>query len=589
MKIDRRSFLQSISGLAAFLTSHLYKLRTLGQADTVTPSPGTRGQTYFVDAAGSDRNSGSSALEPWRTFSRINSRTFGPGDSILLRRGCVWHEELKINGTGEPGGFLTLSAYGEGNRPKIQLDRRPADWCIRLQNASYLRVSSIEVCDGGAGIVLFYDHSYNNRSVYLDDIVAHDFMGLPGAGKNGRVTWSYGIGVTGVEDTPNDQTRVLTDLRITNTEVYNTGAGIALDWANHFCVDGTLALHNKFGEVFMEHLNLHDNTVDPIAFASLYLTSVTGCTIQNSNIRRGAKFAPTGTSALQVNYTRNVVLKNIAISDTLFNACPDNSALDLECDNENVIIENCTFTNNAGPAIEILATPNNPDPYSRNITIRNNTFVGNNWARKLGPYQIVVPDWQHGNTPSGIICNNRYQNAPKTRFFGGDGNITRLDVSQNTNIGPAEVEAVLRSWNFGRGRDLEKWEARADIKDLSIKSGALQGAIFGPDPGIVSPDGLGLPIGAETSIRITLRNGTVGAFGQVYFLTDADGTWNETKHRDFWLYASGTGYHTYDLDMSNVPSWSGVLRRLRVDPEQNATEGNFSIRQIEIVQSRSTK
>lgn len=28
------------------------------------------------------------------------------------------------------------------------------------------------------GIVLFYDHSYHNRSVYLHDITAHDFGGI---------------------------------------------------------------------------------------------------------------------------------------------------------------------------------------------------------------------------------------------------------------------------------------------------------------------------------------------------------------------------------------------------------------------------
>jgi hypothetical protein len=267
------------------------------------------GTTYYVDTAGSNQNSGTSVSESWENFENVNAKTFAPGDSILLRRGCVWHEELKINGAGTPERFITLATYGAGNRPKIQRDGKPSDRCMQLHNSAYIKVSSIEVSNGGAGIVVFYDRSYHNRSVYFDDIVAHDFRGLPNDGQSYRVTWSYGIGVTGVEDKPNNQTRVLSDLRITNTEVYNTGAGIALDWGNHFCADGSLALNNKFGDVYMEHLNLHDNTVAPVSFASLFLTSVTGCTIRNSTIDKGCKYAATGTSALQIMYSKNVTVE----------------------------------------------------------------------------------------------------------------------------------------------------------------------------------------------------------------------------------------------------------------------------------------
>jgi Right handed beta helix region len=424
---SRRSFLKNVLGLAACLSLPFRWLRALPLAGT----------TYYIDTAGDNQNSGTSAAEAWKDFTNVNKKTFQPGDSVLLKRGCIWNQErLTLNGSGSLGRFIVVGSYGTGNRPKIQQSGNQSDRCMRLNNPSFVKVSGIEVCSGGVGILLYYDRSYNNRCVYLDDIVAHDFQstGVAREDPHDRVSWAYGIGVTGVDNPANDQDRVLSDFRITNTEVYNTGAGIALDWANHHTIDGKMALRNKFGDVYMENLRLHDNTVEGIAFVSLFLTSVTNCTIKNSVINKGARFAPTGSSAVQVMYSKGVILENVTISNTLHNECPDNSALDFECDNEDAVVDGCTFENNAGPAIEFLATPDNPNPYTRNFAIRNCTFINNNWAKKLSNSQIVVPDWDKGNTPSGRIYNNRYQNAPGTTFFGGSGNTSQIRLTGNKEI-----------------------------------------------------------------------------------------------------------------------------------------------------------
>jgi hypothetical protein len=334
----------------------------------------------------------------------------------------------------------------------------------------------------------------------------------------------------------------------------------------------------------MEHLNLHDNTVDPQSFASLFLTSVTGCTIRNSTIDKGCKYAVTGTSALQIMYSKNVTLQNVTIKNTPFNPCPDNTAVDFECRNENILIEGCSFENNAGPAIEILATPNNVDPYTRNFIIRNSIFIGNNWARKLGNYQISVPDWQRGNCPTGKISDNKYSNAPNTHFFGGEGNTTQIKLSGNTNIGKSESGATpIRSWKFDTEGDLQGWRIEKGISKLQVSSGRLEGTINGVDPSMLSPEGLGIPISAKTFVRIVMKNATKGASAQIYFTTDADLIWSEGKHRDFWLYSEEAGYKTYDLDMSSVAGWTGLLKMLRVDPEEGVSKGTFSIDRIEIL------
>ena len=78
------------------------------------------GGNYYVDSrSGSDSNAGTDASAPWRTLNPVNSRTFGPGDTIHLARGSEWAGSLTVNGSGAEGRPLTVTAYGDGERPII--------------------------------------------------------------------------------------------------------------------------------------------------------------------------------------------------------------------------------------------------------------------------------------------------------------------------------------------------------------------------------------------------------------------------------------------------------------------------------------
>ena len=238
---------------------------------------------------------------------RVAKEFLRPGDRVLLKCGGVWNEELTIAGQGAPDAFIEISSYGTGDRPVIRRNGHIGDRCVRLNNPSYLRLGNLEVCNGGAGIVLFYDHSYHNRSVYLHDITAHDFGGIYRASGESscneewkayrspdRVGFSLGICVTGNDSTPMNGERVLSDFRISDCEVYRTGGGIGLDWCDHVCCDGAIAGKNKFGDVLWERLYLHDNDIPDVSLTSLFLQCVTGAVLRDSVIDKGAGGAPWG-------------------------------------------------------------------------------------------------------------------------------------------------------------------------------------------------------------------------------------------------------------------------------------------------------
>src|SRR5215472_5229507 len=74
--------------------------------------------TYYVDSvAGSDTNSGTSVMAPWRTVAKVNSAKFVPGDHILFKRGSRWRELLSPDSSGEAGNPVVIDAYGTGAAP----------------------------------------------------------------------------------------------------------------------------------------------------------------------------------------------------------------------------------------------------------------------------------------------------------------------------------------------------------------------------------------------------------------------------------------------------------------------------------------
>jgi hypothetical protein len=84
----------------------------------VIPSNAT---TYYVAAAGSDSNSGTSPSAPWQTIVKVNSATFSPGDSVLFNRGDVWYgTALTFPSSGSSGSPITIGAYGTGPNPILK-------------------------------------------------------------------------------------------------------------------------------------------------------------------------------------------------------------------------------------------------------------------------------------------------------------------------------------------------------------------------------------------------------------------------------------------------------------------------------------
>lgn len=108
-----------------------------------TPPPLAATRRFYVDdAKGDDAAPGTSPGRAWRTLARVNAAPLLPGDAVLLRRGGAWDEGVRPRGSGTAARPITLGAYGEGPRPRINGGNRHA---VHLQDRSWWTVQDLEV------------------------------------------------------------------------------------------------------------------------------------------------------------------------------------------------------------------------------------------------------------------------------------------------------------------------------------------------------------------------------------------------------------------------------------------------------------
>ena len=69
-------------------------------------------------------------------------------------------------------------------------------------------------------------------------------------------------------------------------------------------------------------------------------------------------------------------------------------------------------------------------------------------------------------------------------------------------------------------------------------------------------------------IEMTVAAGA-GTRGQVFFVTEDDADYGESKSLVFDVIADGEP-HAYVLDLGSVPGWDGTITRLRLDPVESA-------------------
>ena len=140
-------------------------------------------KTFYVSQSeGNDDWTGESLTPreptgPWKTLMRASTQ-YVPGDALLMKRGDTWHEGLSPKGSGTRRNPITISAYGEGNKPVIDReDDRQDRYGIYLNDQEGIKIIGIEFNRCMTGIYAEYSNGCPTKKViWIEDCYFHDSL-----------------------------------------------------------------------------------------------------------------------------------------------------------------------------------------------------------------------------------------------------------------------------------------------------------------------------------------------------------------------------------------------------------------------------
>jgi hypothetical protein len=387
------------------------------------------GTAYYVDGvAGRNSNTGLSADSPWRDFSNINGQTLCAADRLLIKRGSVINQELRINAKGTAERWAEIGAYGEGARPVIRRNWDIRDRCALIEDPDFLRIRGLAFSHAGKGLVVHYA-TPGHAGLVIEDCVAHHIEGIYRERTNcsGIPEWrgfaapvedgfraSAGIAVSGRGR----------DITIRDCDLFQTSWG--------FWVAGEQVTLDR---IYVHHCYTFNSSPHPA------LLGPSDSVMQNCVFDASGYHAFAGTMGIMLGSPQNLTIRNCTFRNQPDSGSHDEGGIDFENGGDGCLIDNCTFENNAGAAIEVLGLQS---PQPKNVEIRGSRFIKNNWAKKLGPSEVFI--WGRGKPDprvccsTGIIRGNGCVLAPGVEFFINQAPTTTQWTLENNTTYPSVEE-----------------------------------------------------------------------------------------------------------------------------------------------------
>jgi len=157
-----------------------------------------------------------------------------------------------------------------------------------------------------------------------------------------------------------------------------------------------------------------------------------------------------------------------------------------------------------------------------------------------------------------------------------DGYSGHIEIdSFDCTVNPPPVTA----WYFSQSGNTEGWTAGNNCTTPTVSSGILYYTNTGTDAFIYGPR-TWFPAATYRYVKIKLRNASVGSYIQLFWATDIENWFSDSKHVDIPVKPSDTTSREYVFDMATLPGWSGNVTRLRFDSANEVTSGQEQISEM---------
>lgn len=371
-------------------------------------------KSYYISPKGNDNNTGLSKSTAWKSLERINRETFHPGDAILFESGCTWNGSLRPLGSGEQGNMITISSYGEDNKPVINIGEA-AGVGIALFNQSWWRIQGLEITSGAPpqlgikreGISVKADKKDTIRGIVVRDCYIHDIWGQIGGAATSTMINIH---------------RIIEDITVENNIIKRCDkVGIQVTGRNNIVIRGNY-LENLGGDAIIVHGAYRGLIEYNIADQTCLRT---GDPHLNTGDERRYDWWP-HTAAIWMSHAKETIMQFNEVYNTgrqLGNG--DGQAYDLDFGCENNILQYNYSRNNAGFLLIMDNTHGNIARYN----ISENDI-------KFRPTQLVT-----------MFCDTTEQNLIHNNVFYIDHGTSDITYYYGDEYGP----------NKGKGKkDKEK-------------------------------------------------------------------------------------------------------------------------------------
>ena len=405
---DNASYLRSSTRydvLSAKWPNYGFRVAALGVGkvrvrEAPVPSPPARVQptrppkvrntpaTFHVSQSGGNDRWDGSLDKPWKTLARASIPCL-PGDSILLKRGDTWDEELSPAGEGTEEKPVTIGAYGKGAKPIIDRgDFRQDLTGIRLSDQGGFRIVGIEFARCMTGIYADYsDDGPAKKFIWIEDCYFRDSLHYQHYEDYPRRKIGLGICFFSHE---RDNRIVLSDITIRNCVFRRLASGVWTNSPDNFNKNASY-IYN-FRNLVMEDCLFEEGYQWPQGIRGVDKGLMRNCITHD--IGRGFR-SFNGVAGSMFFRCKNWTFENCEwgfISIGLGSG--DGQAFDFEGNCDDMVMRNCLFHDTDGPGFLLCCYAS--DGHAHSGIVMENCVINGKSKRPIGlPRCAIVntTDW----------------------------------------------------------------------------------------------------------------------------------------------------------------------------------------------------
>ncbi len=357
---------------AARITRKLAAISVVAAAWLALGAMPAQATTYYVSqSAGNDTATGKAAASAWKTLAKASAATYGPGDSILLKCGDTWDEELAPKGGGTPAKPVTIGSYGEGKKPVIDRQDYNKDLNgIRFADQGGFKIVGIEFNRCMTGIYAEYSKGCPTKKfIWIEDCYFHDSLKY-GHYENYPHPKTIGLGVCFFSYELGKKI-VLSDITIKNCVFRRLASGVWTNSPDNFNKNASFVYN--FANLVMEDCLFEEGYQ--------WQQGIRGCA---GGAMRGCVTHDVGRGFRSFNGVAGSMF--FRIKDWVFEDCEwgfisiglgsaDGEAFDFEGNCDNNTIKNCLFHDTDGPGFLLCCYASDGHP-NMGTVIENSVLNG---------------------------------------------------------------------------------------------------------------------------------------------------------------------------------------------------------------------